>query len=62
MMETIAWFDDFFGVALWNDYSINTQGSGTIRLSANPSIGGWLALSAGAQAAGSATLRYTPPG
>lgn len=60
-MATISWFDEFLGVALWNDYSVATSGTGNIRLSANPSIGGWLALGAGPAGAGAAQLRYVTP-
>ena len=57
-MPNISWFDEFLGVGLWTDYSVATVGTGTIRLSANPSIGGWLALGAASSGAGSAHLRY----
>ena len=37
-------FDDFLGVALSGPYQTSTVGGGEVRLSSNPSIGGWLEL------------------
>jgi hypothetical protein len=53
----VNWFDDFLGVALHPGYAISLAGTGVVRISDAPSVGGVVLLGVMGTAPGAARLR-----
>jgi hypothetical protein len=54
----VKWFDDFLGINLHPGYAVSLGGSGSVKMSSLPSIGGVVALSTSSSESGVARLRF----